>query len=111
MLEMLSPNEFREVMAGAMSLGVLQLTVLSYIRSTSFIWPNIVVFSWLVLFGLGILVARAVIPVSWMVNRTEWLLKDGDKRPLKAVGYVSAIVTFFVALVIRLLFGGQPTSG
>jgi hypothetical protein len=48
------------------------------------------VFLWLPLLAFGILGVRALTPLLWMVGKAEWLLKDGEKHPLKVVGTVAA---------------------
>jgi hypothetical protein len=56
--------------------------------------PAIIVFAWLPLFALGIVIARLLTPLSWIVGETEWFLKEGKQRPLKAIGYVAAVAVF-----------------
>jgi hypothetical protein len=67
----------------------------------TFAFAAIVVFIWLPLFALSIATARLLAPLSWMVEKTQWLLKEGEKHPLKAIGYVSAILVFAAAVVVR----------
>jgi hypothetical protein len=62
------------------------------------------VFVWLPLFALGILVVRLLSPLSWMVGRTQWFLKEGKEHPLKAIGYVAAVVVFVGAVAGRWVF-------
>jgi hypothetical protein len=57
-------------------------------------WPALAVFAWLPLFALGILIARLLTPLTWIVGRTQWFLKEGKEHPLKAIGYVAAVVVF-----------------
>src|ERR1700739_4367892 len=59
-----------------------------------YIWPALAVFSWFPLFSLGILTGRALKPLSWMVGRTQWFLKEGKEHPLKAIGCVAAVAVF-----------------
>jgi hypothetical protein len=63
--------------------------------------PASAVFAWLPLFALGILVIRAIVPLSWLVVKAQWALNEGDKHPLKAIGCVAAIVVFAVAAVLQ----------
>jgi hypothetical protein len=70
-----------------------------------FSWPALAVFTWLPLFALGILIARLLTPLSWMVGRTQWFLKEGKDHPLKAIGYVAAVVIFLGTLAARAIFG------
>ena len=57
------------------------ITVSDFVELSSF--PAMAVFVWLPLFALGILVARALTPLSSIVTRVQWALKEGDKHPLK----------------------------
>jgi hypothetical protein len=68
-------------------------------------WPALLVFAWLPLFALGILTARLLTPLSWVVERTQWFLKEGKEHPLKAIGYVAAVVVFVAAVAWRAVFG------
>jgi hypothetical protein len=65
--------------------------------------PAMIVFIWLPLFALGILVIRALTPLSWIVAKTQWALKEGDQHPLKAIGCVAAAVVFAIAVGLRAL--------
>jgi hypothetical protein len=69
--------------------------------SLAFMWPAIIVFVWLPLLALGILVIRALTPLSWIVEKAQWALKEGDQHPLKAIGYVAAVVVFAVTVGLR----------
>jgi hypothetical protein len=69
-----------------------------------FSWPALAVFIWLPLFALGILIARLLTPLSWIVGRTQWFLKEGKEHPLKAIGYVAAVVVFLGTVVGRAVF-------
>ena len=55
--------------------------------------PALAVFVWLLLFALGILTARLLTALSWIVGRTQFL-KEGKEHPLKAIGYVAAVAVF-----------------
>jgi hypothetical protein len=69
-------------------------------------WPAIIVFAWLPLFALGILTARLLTPLSWIVGRTQWFLREGKEHPLKAIGYVAAVVVFLGTVAGRAVFSG-----
>jgi hypothetical protein len=71
--------------------------------SLAFMWPAIIVFVWLPLFAFGILVIRALTPLSWIVEKAQWALKEGDKHPLKAIGCVAAIAVFAATVGLRLM--------
>ena len=62
------------------------------------------VFVWLPLVALGILTARFLTPLSWVVGRTQWFLKEGMEHPLKAIGYVAAVVVFLGTVAVRVIF-------
>src|SRR4051794_1131714 len=66
-----------------------------------YVWPALAVFAWLPLFAIGIMIARLLTPLSWMVGRTQWFLKDRKEHPLKAVGYVAAVIAFVCAGTAR----------
>jgi hypothetical protein len=70
----------------------------------TFVWPAAIVFAWLPLFALGIVTARLLTPLSWIVGRTKWFLKEGKEHPLKAIGYIAAVVVFLVTLAGRAVF-------
>jgi hypothetical protein len=67
-------------------------------------WPALAVFVWLPLFALGILTVRLLTPLSWVVGRTRWFLKEGKEHPLKAIGYVAAVVVFLGTVAGRAVF-------
>jgi hypothetical protein len=68
------------------------------------VWPALAVFVWLPLFALGIVVARLLTPLSWIVLRTQWFLKEGKEHPLKAIGYVAAVIVFIGTVAGRAVF-------
>jgi len=67
-------------------------------------WPALAVFVWLPLFALGILIVRLLTPLSWIVGRAQWFLKEGKEHPLKAIGYVAAVVVFLGTVAARAVF-------
>jgi hypothetical protein len=69
-----------------------------------FTLPAMAVFVWLPLFALGIVIARLLTPLSWIVGRAQWFLKEGNEHPLKAIGYVAAVVVFLGAVAGRAVF-------
>ena len=52
----------------------------------------------------GILIVRLLTPLSWIVGRTQWFLKEGKEHPLKAIGYVAAVVVFLGTVAGRAVF-------
>jgi len=83
--------------------SLMPFAPLSY-RFLLWVWPALAVFVWLPLFALGIVVARLLTPLSWTVGRTQWFLKEGKEHPLKAIGYVAAIVVFVGSVAGRAVF-------
>jgi hypothetical protein len=73
-------------------------------HSLVFILAALAVFIWLLLFAIGILAARVLTPLSWIVGGTQWFLKEGAERPLKAIGYVAAVVVFVGTVAGRWVF-------
>ena len=71
-------------------------------------WPAFAVFAWLPLFALGIVTARLLTPLSWIVGRTQWFLKEGKEHPLKAIGYVAAVVVFLGTVGGREILPSTP---
>jgi hypothetical protein len=63
--------------------------------------PALAVYIWLPLFALGILAARALIPVSRIVAKVQWFLNEGNEHPLRAIGCVAAVVVFGVVIAWR----------
>lgn len=88
-------------------LGELPLGIPPYLSisaNTRFEAPALVVFLWLPLFALGIVTVRLLTPLSWIVGRTQWFLKEGKEHPLKAIGYVAAVVVFLCTATTRVVF-------
>jgi hypothetical protein len=69
-----------------------------------YVWPALAVFVWLPLFALGILTARLLTPMSWIVGRAQWFLKEGKEHPLKAIGCVAAVVVLLGTVAGRAVF-------
>jgi hypothetical protein len=66
--------------------------------------PAIAVFFWLPLYGVSILLLRAIGPVKWAVGKVLWLLKDGEKHPFDGIGYVAGAIVFVITAVWQVLF-------
>jgi hypothetical protein len=71
-----------------------------------FVYPALAVFAWLPVLALGILIARLLTPLSWVVGRTQWFLKEGKEHALRAIGYLAAVVIFIGAVAWRTVFSG-----
>jgi len=81
-----------------------RITMESFRLFMMFSWPALFVFAWLPLFALGIVAARVLTPMSWIVGRAQWLLKEGKEHPLKAIGCVAAVVVFLGTVAGRAVF-------
>jgi hypothetical protein len=79
----------------------LPMLYLIFYGGLPFVLPAVAVFAWLPLFALGIVVIRAIAPLSSMVAKAQWALKEGDQHPLKAIGCVAAVVVFAVTVGLR----------
>jgi len=77
----------------------------------AFAQAGLFVFVWLPLFALGIVLIRMAAPLSWVVARTQWFLKDGKEHPLKAVGYVAAVIVFVSTAGWQIIFKTQALVG
>ncbi|WP_439397241.1 hypothetical protein ACRQ5Q_09105 [Bradyrhizobium sp. PMVTL-01] len=75
-----------------------------------FVWPAVAVFVWLPLFALGIVTARLMTPLSWVVGQTQWFLKEGNEHPLKAIAYVAAVIVFLGTVAARAVFSAQQVA-
>lgn len=95
---------FNSLSVGTVDLSeLIPFALLSY-RSLYWVWPALAVFAWLPLFALGVVIVRLFTPLSWLVGRAQWFLKEGKEHPLKAIGYVAAIVVFFATVAARAVF-------
>jgi hypothetical protein len=98
---------FKDLVQGRGTLAWdIRMAMPNHILSRTFFyaWPALAVFIWLPLFALGIVFARLLAPLSWIVGRTQWFLKDGKEHPLKAIGYVAAVAVFLCMVVGRAVF-------
>jgi hypothetical protein len=84
--------------------GPFRTFLVNFALAASYAVPAVVVFAWLPLFALGIVIIRLMNPLSWVVGKTQWLLKDGNEHPLKAIGYVAAIAVFIVTAGWQTIF-------
>lgn len=66
--------------------------------------PAIAVHSWLILFGISVLLVQATNAFLWAVNRTQWFIKQGRRHPLDAIGYVGAVVVFATTITLQRIF-------
>ena len=90
--------------AGIVRLSALMPFALLSFRSLTWVWPALAVFAWLPLFALGVVIARLLTPLSWVVGRAQWFLKEGNAHPLKAIGYIAGVVVFLGTVAGRAVF-------
>ena len=108
----LAASSLRTVFFVAMGVDIGDVgkyTLLSFFVPVDFddwmtVLPALAVLVWLPLFALGILIVRLLTPLSWIVGRTQWFLRDGKEHPLKAIGYVAAVVVFIGTVAARAVF-------
>jgi hypothetical protein len=67
--------------------------------------PALIVFIWLPLFGVSLLAIRSINGLTATVGKVQWFLKGGEEQPLRAVGYVAAVIVFFGTLLWRHVRG------
>jgi hypothetical protein len=90
--------------AGVVSLSALMPFALLSFSSLTWVWPALAVFAWLPLFALGVVIGRLLTPLSWVVGRAQWFLKEGKAHPLKAIGYIAGVVVFLGTVAGRAVF-------
>ena len=72
--------------------------------------PALLVLVWLPLLGIGVIGTRALRALLRTVRWAQWFIKQGNQRPLEAIGLVAAAVVFVITAVIGLLTA-PPASG
>lgn len=63
--------------------------------------PALVVHLWLPLFGLGVFGVRALNALLAATRKMQWLLKQGERHPLEAIGYIAAALIFIGSGIVR----------
>jgi hypothetical protein len=61
----------------------------------------IVVHLWLPLFAVSLLIVRGLNLFRQVAASMQWFLKRGNEHPFEAIGYVAAIITFLVTLLLQ----------
>jgi hypothetical protein len=69
----------------------------------SFFLPAMLVHSWLAMFAMGVLGLQLLKWIGRASGWTQWFLKDGDKHPLEAVGYVTGAFICIMAIIWKLV--------
>jgi hypothetical protein len=59
---------------------------------------------WLLLFACGVLIVRGLNSARRAAVWMQWFLKGGDKHPLRAIGFVTAAVTFILVGILQYGF-------
>jgi hypothetical protein len=70
----------------------------------AFMLAPLVVHLWLPLTFLSVMAYRLLGPGKAGVMRLQWFLKDGDDRPLSAIGLVACVVVLLGAAIFQRLF-------
>jgi hypothetical protein len=60
--------------------------------------PAMMVFSWLLLFALGVVIIRLLVSLSWVTSKAQWALIDREKHALRAVGCVAGLIVFVMTV-------------
>jgi hypothetical protein len=63
--------------------------------------PALLVQSWILLLLCGAGLLRLAYPFFKMVHAAQWFLKAGDKHPFRAIGMVSAPLSFILAVGLK----------
>jgi hypothetical protein len=66
--------------------------------------PAFIIHLWLPLFAVGVMFAKGLNSLRFATTWTQWFLKNGTKRPFRAIGVVAAIVVFLAAALFRIFF-------
>jgi len=82
----------------------------AFLFSDYLVWPAFAVLAWLPLFALGIVIVRLLTPLSSMVGTVQWFLKEGKEHPLKAIGYVAAVVVFLATVAGRVVLSAWKVA-
>jgi hypothetical protein len=61
-------------------------------------YPACLVHVWLLLFAVGAMGARLMNTMLHAIGYAQWLIRQGDQHPLRAVGLVAAIIVFIGVL-------------
>jgi len=59
----------------------------------------LIVHLWLPLFSISVGVLRLLNYLRQAVGWTQWFLKEGDRHPFEAIGYVAAIIVFLGTII------------
>ena len=70
-------------------------------RSMYFFTAAFIIHLWLPIFGLSLLIVQLVYWLFRAVEGAQWLLKQGDAHPLKAIGIVATIIVFGSAMLVK----------
>ncbi len=63
--------------------------------------PALVVHLWLPLFAIGVLLARSANYFFRATIWMQWFIKQGQRHPLDAIGYVAGLVVFVVMALVQ----------
>jgi hypothetical protein len=94
------------IVTGALFFMLSDEAAIAYgLMSYIFFIPAIAVHLWLPLFALCVLLIQAFNYFARAVGWTQWFLKQGAQHPLRAVGYVAAVIVFFGTVIGQAIVG------
>jgi hypothetical protein len=76
---------------------------LSLRQEIEFMLPALLVYLWLPLFAIGALGVRLLYPIFRAVEWAQWFIKRGNQHPLRAMGWVAAVLVFAAAAIGKAL--------
>lgn len=65
--------------------------------------PALIVFAWMPLFAIGIVAARLLRPLAWVIGKAQWFLVDGKEHPLRAIGCTAAATVFSATVILQTI--------
>ena len=65
--------------------------------------PALVVHLWLPLFAAGAIGVRLLFTVFQAIEGAQWFLKQGDRHPFRAIGFVAAALVFGSIAIVKAL--------
>jgi hypothetical protein len=86
--------------------GVIGNFTVYFEHPETFLWnvgPAFLIHFWMVLFAVGALLTRLLYAIFFAITWAQWLLKQGDRHPLRAIGVVAASLVFIISAFSKLL--------
>ena len=63
--------------------------------------PAFLIHLWLPLFAAGVMIAQGLNSLRLAAGWAQWFLKNGSKRPFRAIGIIAAVLTFVCVTIFR----------